>query len=112
MLADICDADHIESGSERMGLYFSFLQVSTKFGAGLSIFVGFSLLTVIGFDAEAGKDNSAEALRNLRYLMVGLPGLAYAIVSIILLKYPISRENQQEMRSIIEEREKRSLERL
>ena len=109
MLAGVCDADNIESGSERMGLYFSFLQVSTKFGAGLSIFIGFSLLTVIGFDAEAGKDNSAEALRNLRYLIVGLPGLAYAIVSIILLKYPISRENQQEMRSIIEEREKRSL---
>ena len=106
MMADVCDHDHIQSGSERMGLYYSLLQLSSKISAGLAIFIGFSLLGVIGFDPEAGADNSAEALRNLRYLIVGFPALAYASVILMLFGYPISRERQHEMRAVIEERER------
>jgi len=106
MMADVCDHDHIQSGSERMGLYYSLLQLSSKVAAGLSIFIGFSLLSVIGFDPEAGADNSAEALRNLRYLIVVFPALAYASVAVMLFGYPIGRERQHEMRALIEERER------
>ncbi len=106
MMADVCDHDHIQSGSERMGLYYSLLQLSSKVSAGFSLFIGFSLLGVIGFDPEAGVNNSAEALRNLRYLIVGFPALAYASVVLMLVGYPISRERQHEMRAVIEERER------
>lgn len=110
MMADVCDHDHIQSGSERMGLYYSLLQLSSKIAAGLAIFIGFSLFSVIGFDPEAGADNSVEALRNLRYLIVGFPALAYAGVVLILFGYPIGRERQHEMRAVIEERERLAFE--
>jgi len=109
MMADVCDHDHIQSGSERMGLYYSLLQLSSKISAGLAIFIGFSLFSVIGFDPELGTDNSPEALRNLRYLIVGFPALAYASVALMLIGYPISRERQREMRAVIEERERLEL---
>ena len=76
MMADVCDHDHIHSGSERMALYYSLLQLSSKVAAGLTVFFALSILGAVGFDPELGSDNTAEAVRNLRYLIVGLPALA------------------------------------
>ena len=109
MMADVCDHDHLQSGSERMGLYYSLLQASSKFASGMGIFIGFSFLGVFGFDPGLGVDNTAEALQHLRYLIVVLPILAYAVVIGLMWRYPISRERQHEMRDVIEERERLGL---
>ena len=109
MMADVCDHDHIQSGSERMGLYYSLLQLSSKLASGIGIFIGFSFLSVFGFDPELGLDNTAEALQRLRYLIVALPVIAYAIVIALMWRFPISRERQRDMREIIEERERIAL---
>ena len=105
MMADVCDRDHVQSGSERMGLYYSLLQLSSKFASGSGILIGFSFLTVFGFDPELGLNNSEEALTRLRYLVVALPVLAYVLIIGLLWRYPISRDSQRQMREIIEERE-------
>ena len=105
MMADVCDRDHVESGSERMGLYYSLLQLSSKFASGSGLFIGFSFLAVFGFDPELGANNTREALDRLRHLVVILPVLAYAVVIALLWRYPISRERQRRMRAVIEERE-------
>jgi Na+/melibiose symporter-like transporter len=110
MMADVCDHDHIQSGSERMALYYSLLQLSSKVAAGFTVFIALSILGTVGFDPEIGSENSAEAIRNLRYVIVGLPAFAYASVVIMLLGYPISRERQHSMRAEIEERERLVLE--
>ncbi len=109
MMADICDQDHLQSGSERMGLYYSMLQLSSKLASGLAIFIGFSFLTVFSFDPELGSENAAEALQRLRYLIVALPIVAYGAVIALMWRYPISRERQGEMRSLLEERERLAL---
>jgi len=110
MMADVCDHDHIQGGSERMALYYSLLQLSSKIAAGLTVFIALSILGVVGFDPELGVENTPEAVRNLRYVVVGLPAAAYACVVIMLLGYPISRERQHEMRAEIEERERLAFE--
>ena len=110
MMADVCDHDHVQSGSERMGLYYSLLQLSSKLASGIGIFIGFSFLSFFGFDPELGGDNSAEALTRLRYLIVALPVMAYAIVIGLMWRYPISRARQKELRDLIEEKEKLALE--
>jgi Na+/melibiose symporter-like transporter len=105
MMADVCDHDRVNSGSERMGLYYSLLQTSSKIATGIGVFVGFSFLAVFGFDPELGLDNTPVALQRLRYLIVALPMLAYAIVIALMWRYPITRERQHEMRDILEHRE-------
>ena len=106
MMADVCDKDHIESGSERMGLYYSILQLSSKFASGSGILIGFSFLSFFGFNPELGINNTKESLENLRYLIVLLPVLANLLVILLMLKYPISREYQDNMRKKIESIEK------
>jgi Na+/melibiose symporter-like transporter len=104
MMADVCDYDSVTSGSERMALYYSLLQLSSKLVAGLGIFVGFSFLTFFGFYPELGKANTAEAIQNLRYLIVALPVAAHFIVIALMWRYPITREHQRDMQRILEER--------
>lgn len=109
MMADVCDHDHIQSGSERMGLYYSLLQASSKLASGIGIFLVMSVLGVFAFVPELGADNTDTALQRLRYLIVILPMIAYVIVIGLMWRYPISREYQTEMRGIIEERERVAL---
>ena len=109
MMADVCDHDHIQSGSERMGLYYSLLQASSKLASGIGIFLVMSVLGAFAFIPELGADNTDTVLQRLRYLIVILPMIAYVIVIGLMWRYPISREYQTEMRGIIEERERLAL---
>lgn len=107
MLADVCDHDRIQSGSERMGLYYSLLILSSKLSAGIGIFIGFSFLGVFGFDPGLGMDNTPQAIERLRYLIVLFPATAYVIVMLLMWRYPITRELQQAMREQIEAQQAR-----
>ena len=104
MMADIADEDSVQSGSDRMGLCYAMLQFSSKAASGLAVFIGFSFLTPLGFDAALGIENSPVALERLRYLIVSLPMIAYAVVIFLMWRYPITRERQKELRRLIEER--------
>ena len=105
MLADVCDQDRIQSGSERMGLYYSLLILSSKLAAGVGIFIGFSFLGVFGFEPSLGLDNTPESIERLRYLIVIFPAAAYIVVMLLMWRYPITRERQQAMREKIEQQE-------
>jgi Na+/melibiose symporter-like transporter len=104
MMADVCDQDQAESGSERMGLYYSLLQLSSKLAAGLmasAIYVG---LSWFGFDPDPGAENTQATIDNVRYLIVFTPIVAYLFVLLLMWKYPIDRDRQKELRRIIDDR--------
>ena len=92
-----------------MGLYYSLLQASSKLASGIAIYIFFSVLGIFEFVPELGAVNTETALQRLRYLIVSLPIVAYAIVIGLMWRYPISRERQREMRAIIEERERAAM---
>ena len=105
MMADVCDHDQAQSGTERMGLYYALLQLSSKLAAGLMASGIYMALSWIGFDPNAGAENSQEMIDNVRYLIVFTPIAAYMVVVLLMWKYPIDRNRQKELRRIIEERE-------
>jgi GPH family glycoside/pentoside/hexuronide:cation symporter len=105
MMADVCDQDQAESGSERMGLYYALLQLSSKLAAGLMASGIYMALSWIGFDPDAGAENSQAMIDNVRYLIVFTPIGAYLLVLLLMWKYPIDRKRQKELRRIIEERD-------
>ncbi|MDH3273352.1 MAG: MFS transporter [Gammaproteobacteria bacterium] len=104
MMADVCDHDQAESGSERMGLYYALLQLSSKLAAGLMASGIYMALSWIGFDPDAGAENSQAMIENVRYLIVFTPIGAYLLVLLLMWKYPIDRKRQKELRRIIDER--------
>ncbi len=104
MMADVCDHDQAASGSERMGLYYALLQLSSKLAAGLMASGIYMALSWIGFDPDAGAENSQEMIENVRYLIVFTPIAAYLLVLLLMWKYPIDRKRQKELRRIIDER--------
>ena len=104
MMADVSDEDSVNSGSDRMGLYYALLQFSSKAASGAAVFIGFTFLAIFGFEPALGAENTAEALERIRYLIVSLPMAAYATVIFLMWRYPITRERQQELRRLIEER--------
>lgn len=103
MMADVCDHDQAESGNERMGLYYSLLQLSSKLAAGLMASGIYLALSWIGFNPNAGGENSQAMIDNVRYLIVFTPIAAYLVVLLLMWKYPIDRERQEELRRIIDE---------
>lgn len=104
MMADVCDHDQAASGSERMGLYYALLQLSSKLAAGFMASGIYLALSVIGFDPNAGAENSQEMIDNVRYLIVFTPIAAYLLVILLMWKYPLDRTRQEELRRIIDER--------
>ena len=104
MMADVCDHDQAASGSERMGLYYALLQLSSKLAAGLMASGIYLALSWIGFDPDAGAENSQAMIDNVRYLIVFTPIGAYLLVLLLMWKYPIDRKRQKELRRIIDER--------
>jgi len=103
MMADVCDHDQAASGSERMGLYYALLQLSSKLAAGLMASGIYLALSWIGFDPDAGAENSQAMIDNVRYLIVFTPIAAYLLVLLLMWKYPIDRNRQKELRRIIDE---------
>lgn len=104
MMADVCDHDQAESGSERMGLYYSLLQLSSKLAAGFMASGIYLALSLLGFDPKAGAENSQAMIDSVRYLIVFTPIAAYLLVLLLMWKYPIDRDRQKELRRIIDER--------
>ena len=104
MMADVCDHDQAESGTERMGLYYSLLQLSSKLAAGLMASAIYAGLSWLGFDLHAGGENSQEMIDDVRYLIVFTPIAAYVFVLLLMWKYPIDRNRQKELRRIIDQR--------
>ena len=102
MMADVCDQDQAESGAERMGLYYSLLQLSSKLAGGLMLGASYTALAWIGF--EPGGENTQAAIDGVRYLIVFTPIAAYVLVLLLMWKYPIDRVRQKELRRIIDER--------
>ncbi len=101
MMADVSDHDHAESGAERMGLYYSLLQLSSKLAGGLMLGASYTVLAWIGF--EPGGENTQAEIEAVRYLIVFTPIVAYVFVLLLMWRYPIDRARQQELRRIIEE---------
>lgn len=103
MMADVADADSAENNAERAGLLYSFLSLTSKFGIGLSVFVTFLALSLIGFDPKVAH-YAPELPMHLRIVYVAIP-VFFNIMSLIsILGYPIDERRQRELRDEIERR--------
>ena len=103
MVADVSDADNLESGQQRTGLYYSLVTMTSKVGSALGVGLGYPLLAWIGFD-PAG-DNTPAAVDGLRYVYVFIPVVTDIAVAWLYYRYPLDEARQRELRRRIEQRD-------
>jgi glycoside/pentoside/hexuronide:cation symporter, GPH family len=103
LMADVVDADELQTGSRRSGLYFGLLLTTSK----IAIVAGPAALTalqLIGFDGRLGGQNSPELLFALGAVFVLGPVVPMLIGTWILQGYPLDEKAQAELHAAIEAR--------
>lgn len=103
MQADVVDADTLQSGEQRTGLYFALWGVATKLSLAGAIGIAFPLLDYIGFDAQSSR-NSAEPLMALALLYSAVPVILKLCAVLLIWRFPIDAESQARIRQEIEQR--------
>jgi GPH family glycoside/pentoside/hexuronide:cation symporter len=104
MVADVVDADEINTHERREGMYGSIFWWVVKLGQSVAILGGGLLLVWTGFDVELGGDQTAEAIRLMRLCDALIPAIASAIAIWAISSYTITEEKAHEVRMKLEAR--------
>lgn len=101
MQADVIDADTLETGERRAGLFFALWGMATKLALALAVGLAFPILTLAGFDEGGG--NAEPALITLVVLYSLVPVIFKVAAIVLMARFPITAERQGEMRLRIEQ---------
>ncbi len=103
MAADVSDEDCVQTDSERMGMFYAMLTMTTKIGLALAIGAIYPLLDAIGFVHKG--DNSEEILWQMKVIYVAVPILLNLIAIALMRAYPLDQEKQEANRRILDARQ-------
>lgn len=106
IVADIVDQAEVTSGERRSGAYVAIDNLMLKVGMALGVGLAFGLLQWAGYDPSAAQHTDADAW-NVRLLGFGLPALLLIPSIILILKHPITRSVQSQLREKIDLRSTR-----
>ncbi len=104
MIADVVDADELETGERREGMYGSIFWWVVKLGMAAAIAAGGFLLNATGFDVELGGNQSAQAITMMRAFDAFLPAIASLIAIWAIARFPITEDSAYAIRAQLEAR--------
>lgn len=104
MVADVVDADELNTHERREGMYGSIFWWVVKLGQSVAILGGGLLLVWTGFDVELGGEQTAEAIRMMRLCDALIPAIASAVAIWAISSYTITEEKAHEVRMQLEAR--------
>jgi GPH family glycoside/pentoside/hexuronide:cation symporter len=104
MVADVVDADELNTHERREGMYGSIFWWVVKLGQSIAIFGGGLLLVWTGFNVDFGGNQSAETIRLMRLADAFIPFAASGVAIWAIASYSITEEKAHEVRTQLEER--------
>ena len=104
MVADVVDADELETSERREGMYGSIFWWVVKLGQAVAIAAGGFLLNATGFDVEIGGDQSDRTIFLMRVLDIAIPVAASSIAIWAVYTYSITEKKAYEIRGLLEAR--------
>lgn len=104
MVADVVDADELETHKRREGMYGSIFWWVVKLGSAVALAVGGILLNATGFDVALGGDQAAKTIFHMRLLDIGIPVATSAIAIWAIYTYPITERKAHDIRTQLEAR--------
>ncbi|MGD1934256.1 MAG: MFS transporter, partial [Candidatus Phaeomarinobacter sp.] len=103
--ADVVDVDTADTGEQRTGLYFALWSLATKLSLALAAGVAFPLLAIVGFQADTAPGteslNTSGSLFAVSMLYAGLPVILKLPALVLMWKFPLSREAQEDLQARI-----------
>lgn len=96
--ADIVDLDRLKTGEERTGLFYAFINMTSKLGIAISVGIVYVVLEQV-FGYQPGQENTDAAVNGLALLYVIFPVVLAIVNAVILWNFPINRAKQHEIRA-------------
>jgi len=104
MIADVVDADELNTYERREGMYGSIFWWVVKLGQAVAIAGGGILLNLTGFDVAAGGEQSAQAIHYMRLFDAFVPCIASGFAIWAIASFNITEERAHEIRLELEQR--------
>ena len=104
MVADVVDADELETHERREGMFGSIFWWVVKLGMAAALAAGGFLLNATGFDVALGGDQSAQTIFMMRVFDVGVPMAASGIAIWAIATYTITESKAHDVRKQLEAR--------
>jgi Na+/melibiose symporter-like transporter len=105
MLADYGDQLRLEQGVSRVSLLYSLVSVTQKVGTSLNVFLTFSALSLVGFNAAQSAKNSPQALVGLEVIYLAAPIALAVLAGLALIGYDLGEKRHAEIRAALAERD-------
>ncbi len=102
---DIGDEIRLESGREWMGLMYAMTNATTKVAGAASIFLTFTVLDKVGYNAKAGAVNTPEAIHGLELAYLIGPVFFVMVGGAFFIRYKLTAERHGEIRAELERRD-------
>ena len=104
MIADVVDADELETHERREGMYGSIFWWVVKLGMAAALAAGGFLLNATGFDVALDGNQSAQTIFLMRLFDAFVPFVASGIAIWMIATYSITEERAYEVRLELERR--------
>jgi len=104
MVADVVDADELNTHERREGMYGSIFWWVVKLGQSAAILGGGLLLVATGFDVELGGNQAAETITLMRLCDAFIPFATSGIAIWSIASYSITEEKAHDVRMQLEAR--------
>ncbi|MDO8409941.1 MAG: MFS transporter [Phenylobacterium sp.] len=105
MTADVADEVRLEQGKERSGLLYAITTLTSKISGAFAVFLTFTVLDRVGYNATDGAANSAEAVRGLELAFLIGPIFFVALGGLCFIGYKLGEERHSEIRRELDERD-------
>lgn len=103
MLGDVCDADELDTGRRREGIYSASLEFGKKMAIALSTLLSGYVLAATGFDQKL-VIQTGETIYALRFGYIGVIGFSLCISAICIFFYPLTHSQAAEVRKQLDAR--------
>ncbi len=104
MIADVVDADELNTHERREGMYGSIFWWVVKLGQAVAIAGGGILLTLTGFDVTLGGNQAPETITYMRMFDAFVPCIASGVAIWAIATFSITEDKAYEIRMELEKR--------
>jgi GPH family glycoside/pentoside/hexuronide:cation symporter len=108
MIADVVDADELQTHQRREGMFGSIFWFMVKLGMSAALAGGGYMLNASGFNVDLGGNQSPHTITMLRLFDAGVPVLCSALAIWAVATFPITEAKAYEVRRELEKRRGRA----